>query len=108
VCSLFNKCTKPNKKNKMATISRKKVNSFTGEWDLEFTRKSILGEVVSVDVWASSFGEVAEAAIIALYAKTFGVSRKNMDKYDFRHCVNSLRKKEDPSYEIPEYRKTTK
>lgn len=90
----------------MATVSRQKVKAFNGkDWDLEFTKKSILGEIHSVDIWASSFGEVAEAGIIALYAKTFGVSRKNMHKYEFRHCVNSLRKRENPDYEIPEFSK---
>lgn len=58
---------------------------------------------IDVDVWRSQFGIVSERAIYDIYAQRFNVELHNMKKYSFPHCVNALRKLEDPDYIAPEY-----
>lgn len=58
---------------------------------------------IAVDVWQSTFGPVSERAIYDIYSQKFNVEIHNMRKYTFPHCVNALRKLEDPEYEAPEY-----
>lgn len=56
---------------------------------------------IAVDVWRSQFGPVSVRAIFDIYSQKFNVESHNMKDYSFQHCVNALRKLEDPSYEAP-------
>lgn len=58
---------------------------------------------LQVDVWQKTFGEVSVKAIYDVYSQKFNVEPKNMKKYSFPHCVNALRKLENPDYEPPKY-----
>lgn len=53
---------------------------------------------VGVDVWRSQFGPVSVRAIFDIYSQKFNVEQHNMKNYSFQHCVNALRKLEDPNY----------
>ena len=52
-----------------------------------------------VDVWQSEFGQVSERAVYDVFALKFNVEKSKMSKYSFSHCVEALRKLEDPDYE---------
>jgi len=52
-----------------------------------------------VDVWQSEFGIVSERAVYDVFALKFDIERAKMSKYSFSHCVETLRKLEDPEYE---------
>ena len=58
---------------------------------------------LAVDVWQKEFGPVSERAVRDVYARTFNVKIENMKKYSFHHCVNALRKHENPNYVAPNY-----
>lgn len=66
-------------------------------------KKKARKKFIAVDVWRSQFGPVSERAIYDIYAQKFNVELHNMRKYSFPHCVNALRKLEDPTYEAPGY-----
>ena len=57
---------------------------------------------IAVDVWRSKFGPISVKAIYDIYAQKFNVEYYNMKKYSFQHCINALRKLEDPSYISPQ------
>ncbi len=56
---------------------------------------------IAVDVFQSQFGPVSERAVYDLYSQRFNVESHNMNSYSFSHCVNALRKLEDPNYIAP-------
>lgn len=56
---------------------------------------------VAVNVWQTQFGPVSERAVYDIYSQKFNVELYNMKKYSFPHCVNALRKLEDPTYQAP-------
>lgn len=56
---------------------------------------------LAVDVWQTQFGPVSETAIYDVYSTKFKVEQHNMKNYTFSHCVNALRKLEDPDYVAP-------
>jgi len=58
---------------------------------------------LQVDIWQKTFGEVSVKAIYDVYSQKFNVEPRNMKKYSFPHCVNALRKLENPDYEPPKY-----
>jgi len=58
---------------------------------------------LAVDPFQTHFGPVSERAVYDVYAAKFNVEQHNMRKYSFSHCVNALRKLEDPDYEKPNY-----
>lgn len=58
---------------------------------------------LEVDLWQKAFGEVSVKAIYDIYSQKFNVDPRNMKKYKFSHCVNLLRKLEDPEYIAPQY-----
>ena len=58
---------------------------------------------VSVDLWQRGFGEVSVKAVFDIYSQKFQVDPRNMKKYSFSHCINSLRKLEDSEYIAPIY-----
>ena len=60
---------------------------------------------IAVDVWQKQFGPVSERAVYDIYSQKFNVELHNMKKYSFPHCVNALRKLEDPDYVQPRYGK---
>ena len=60
---------------------------------------------VAVNVWQAQFGPVSERAIYDIYSQKFNVELYNMKKYSFPHCVNALRKLEDPTYQASNYGK---
>jgi hypothetical protein len=47
---------------------------------------------LDVDVFATSFGPIAERGIYDVYKTTFKVEEHNMSKHSFSHCVNALRR----------------
>ena len=53
---------------------------------------------LSVDVWKSSFGNVATKAVFEIYAKTFDIEKTDMKNHSFRDCVDALRQLEKPDY----------
>jgi len=57
---------------------------------------------IAVDVWRAEFGPVSERAVYDIYSQKFNVELHNMQKYSFQHCVNALRKLEDPDYKSSE------
>lgn len=56
---------------------------------------------IAVDVWRSEFGPVSTGAIHDVFAQKFNVEPHNARKYSFSHCVNALRRLEDPDYKDP-------
>lgn len=58
---------------------------------------------IAVDVWQSQFGPVSERAVYDIFSQKFNIETHNMRKYSFPHCVNALRKLEDPDYVAPTY-----
>lgn len=68
----------------MATIITKKTKS----------KKRFL----QVDVWQKHFGSVSVRAIHEIYIQKFGASEK---RESLSHCINSLRRLEDPTYQNP-------
>ena len=60
-------------------------------------KKRFLG----VDVWRASFGPVSVRAIYDVFSQKFNIEPQNMKKYTLSHCINALRKLEDPTYETP-------
>ena len=57
-------------------------------------RKLFLG----VDVWRSHFGSVSVTAIYDVFMQKFNIKPHNMKNYSFSHCVEQLRKLDDPEY----------
>ena len=53
---------------------------------------------LEVDVWRNHFGTVSVTAIYDVFMRRFNVEKHNMKNYDFSHCVEELRKLEDPNY----------
>ena len=53
---------------------------------------------LAVDVWRSKFGPTSVRAIYDVYATAFNVEIHNIKDYSFSHCVNALRKLENPNY----------
>jgi len=63
------------------------------------TRKSKKKKkLLYVDVWQREFGQISVRAVFEIYARMFEVEKEDMRKYSFTHCVNALRKLEDPDY----------
>ncbi len=58
---------------------------------------------IAVDLWQTNFGETSVDAVMYLYAKKFNINQRNIKKYNFSHCLNTLRKIEDPEYTPPNY-----
>lgn len=58
---------------------------------------------LEVDLWQKQFGEVSVKAVYDIYSQKFNVDPRNMKKYSFPHCVNALRKLENPDYVAPDY-----
>jgi hypothetical protein len=56
---------------------------------------------LAVDVWQSHFGPVSVKAIYSIFAEKFGIKPENKEKHTFSHCVNSLRRLENPDYTDP-------
>jgi hypothetical protein len=56
---------------------------------------------LDVDVWQSNFGPVSVKAIYSIFADKFGIKSDAKEKHTFSHCVNSLRRLEDPYYKDP-------
>ena len=52
----------------------------------------------AVNVWRSTFGPTAVKAVYDIYSQKFNVESHNMKNYSFSHCVEALRKLEDPNY----------
>ncbi|UXQ88796.1 hypothetical protein [Tenacibaculum phage Larrie] len=61
---------------------------------------------LDVDVWRSKFGVHSTRAVFNVYSNKFKVSkntmRNNPRRYSFSHCLNSLRRLENPNYKDPE------
>ena len=51
-----------------------------------------------VNVWKSTFGPIAVVAVFDVYAQAFNITFKEARKLQFTHCLELLRKLEDPSY----------
>lgn len=64
-------------------------------------RSKVRKRFIGVDVWRKQFGPVSVRAIFDVYSQKFNVETYNMKDYSFQHCVNALRKLEDPSYVAP-------
>lgn len=64
-------------------------------------RKTTRKRFVAVDVWQKQFGPVSERAVYDIYSQKFDIELRNMKKYSFSHCVNALRKLENPDYVAP-------
>ena len=54
---------------------------------------------LAVDVWRSHFGPTSVRAVYDVYSTKFRVEIHNIKDYSFSHCVNALRKLENPNYE---------
>lgn len=61
-------------------------------------KKKKIVRYLEVNLWQKEFSENSEKAIFSIYAEKFNVSKKNISRYSFSHCLNSLRKLEDNSY----------
>lgn len=83
-----------------------KGNSACKFIDVSKMSKTHIGNFIDVDVWRTQFGSTSVSAIFSVYSKRFGVSPKTMKhdqrRYSFQHCLNALRKLENPSYEPPQ------
>lgn len=51
-----------------------------------------------VNVWKTKFGTTAVAAVFDIYSQRFDIPLREARRLDFNHCVDALRKLEDPSY----------
>jgi len=56
---------------------------------------------LEVDIWRKQFGPVSVKAIYDIYCQKFGVEKYNINKYSLTHCINALRKLENPQYKAP-------
>ena len=65
------------------------------------SKKKIRKRFAGVDVWRSQFGPVSVRAIFDVYSQRFNVEIHNMKKYSLQHCIDALRKLEDPDYTPP-------
>lgn len=54
---------------------------------------------LDVDVWRAKFGPVSVKAIYDVYCQKFNQEVHSKDQRSFRHCLNSLRKLDNPDYE---------
>lgn len=57
---------------------------------------------LAVDVWQQTFSSISVRAIKDVYSTKFKVEPYNMKNYSLSHCINALRKLEDPEYIKPE------
>ena len=64
-----------------------------------FKTKRVRKKFLEVDVWQKQFGIVSVKAIFDIYSQKFKDDEGK--KISFSHCVNSLRKLEDPNYKVP-------
>lgn len=51
-----------------------------------------------VDVWSKTFGPIAVAAVFDVYSQKMSVPYSDAKRLNFTHCVEILRKLEDPTY----------
>jgi hypothetical protein len=51
-----------------------------------------------VNIWKSQFSEYSTIAIFDLYSQKFNISFIEARRLKFSHCVDALRKLEDPNY----------
>ena len=58
-------------------------------------------QFVAVDVWRSQFGVISVKAIYEIFSAKFNVDPSKLRDFTFSHCVNSLRRLEDPTYKDP-------
>jgi hypothetical protein len=58
-------------------------------------------QFLAVDVWRSQFGVISVKAIYEIFSAKFGVDQSKIRDYSFTHCVNALRRLEDPTYKDP-------
>ena len=57
---------------------------------------------IAVDVWQTQFGPSSVRAVFDVYATLAGIDPETVkSKRSFSHCVNALRKNEDPDYKDP-------
>lgn len=87
-----NIATKSSKENKMSKIKKRKFD----------ISKVSIGRMIEVNVWRKEFSDLSVSAILKIYATKFNVERHNMHKHSFSHCVDTLRKLEDPDYISPQ------
>jgi len=55
----------------------------------------------AVNPWMTQFSPIAERAVYDVFVEKSGINPQNVRKYSFSHCVNFLRRLEDPEYKNP-------
>lgn len=75
------------------------LNKTKGNKKKKRQRKKFL----AVDIWQKKFGPISEKAVYDVFQQKFNIEPHNMRKYSFPHCVNALRKLENPDYVAPNY-----
>lgn len=65
---------------------------------LDNPKKKTRKRFLHVDVWQKQFGPVSVRAVYDVFQQAFNVEPKNMRKYSFQDCVESLRELENPNY----------
>lgn len=73
--------------------------------DLKEKNKKTRARFKAVNVWRAHFGPTAVKAVFDIYSQKFNVEMYNMKNYSFSHCVEALRKLENPDY-VPQDRGT--
>lgn len=57
---------------------------------------------LAVDIWQKTFSSISVRAIKDVYSAKFKVEPYNMKNYSLSHCINALRKLENPEYIKPQ------
>tara|TARA_R110000772_G_scaffold101363_1_gene201814 strand:+ start:23 stop:373 length:351 start_codon:yes stop_codon:yes gene_type:complete len=88
-------------KNKMANQVNSNSKSTSTKRPFKKRPKKARRKFLEVDVWRSQFGPVSEKAVYDVFSTKFNIESYNMKRYSFSHCLNALRRLEDPTYVDP-------
>jgi hypothetical protein len=63
--------------------------------DLKKRKRKLFSKV---DVFQTHFGQISVTAIYDVFMQEFGIEKSKMKNFSFSHCVEALRKLENPEY----------
>ena len=64
----------------------------------ELKKKRTRKLFAQVDVFQTHFGSISVTAIYDVFMQKFNIEKSKLKNYSFSHCVEELRKLEDPEY----------
>ena len=60
--------------------------------------KKYRARYLAVNVWQTFFGPISVAAVYDVFSQKLNMPYRDVKRLDFTHCVDTLRKLEDPDY----------